>query len=117
MEIQPQPIEVPVVSVYAGDDLVFPPYTLHVDGVPFDLVDDGWDTWTASWRKDKQGSTPVPLDVDVSQAAEGIIQISATPEVTAAMGSSGIWNVKAVKDTKSKTFLRGHTTYTNDELT
>jgi hypothetical protein len=107
-----QPFEVPSVAVYAGDSLEFPTYqVLDSDKVAVDLS--SW-TWRAQWRRNPMSSTFIELTIDDSDAADGKIYISATPEQTTEMGSSGVWDLQGTKAGEVETWLRGPTVYTQD---
>lgn len=55
-------------------------------------------TWTAQFRARKGAADAVDFDVDVSDAAEGIVRVNATAEILAAMleiGDRGVWDLQA----------------------
>lgn len=109
------PVTVPNITIYAGDDTLWPVYVLKSDvDTPINLEVAGWSDWAAQWRPREDSTEAVDLVVDDTRADEGIIQISATSEQTQAMGVAGVWDLQAVNDGKVKTWLRGKTKYTKD---
>lgn len=100
------------VDVYAGDTLVFPTYTItDADDVPMNLS--GW-TFTAQWRHHPHAADAITLTVDTTDAASGVIGISATAAQTRAMKQSGVWDLEGVMGGTVRTFLAGTTVYTQD---
>jgi hypothetical protein len=109
------PADVPTVKVYAGDTNLWPVYVIKdLDNNPRNLVAEGWTDWQAQWRVDDTDTNALPLVVDVSRTDEGMLMIYATPEVSRAMGSNGIWDIQAVNDEQVKTWLRGKTKWVED---
>ena len=108
------PPEVPAVPVYAGDTCVFPSYTFQEGTAPIDLTAAGWTDWAASWRWKATEQESIILTVDASRASSGIIDISASADVTRAMGAAGVWDLQATRPGEVRTFLRGSTTYLQD---
>lgn len=109
------PVQVPTVSVYAGDTVDWPTYTFrNASNQPRDLNAEGWTNWAAQWRTRPESVTALTLDVDDSKADEGIITIKASAAVTAAMEAAGVWDLQATKGGVVHTFLAGKTKYTKD---
>lgn len=106
------PTTVPDVDVYAGDTLEFPTYTITDDAdAPLNLS--GW-TFTAMWRPHPSSETVLPLTVDASSAATGVLRISATAIQTRTMARSGVWDLEGVQGSTVRTFLTGATKYVQD---
>lgn len=97
-------VQVSTVSVYAGDSLRMEYHLLVAAETPSDLS--GWD-FTASFRKRATSAVAIELTVDTTDAATGVLVITATPEQTAAMGGSGVWDLQGVDGDTVHTFLRG----------
>lgn len=108
------PAEVPPVAVYAGDTCIFPSYTFKSDTGATDLAAEGWTGWAATWRAGVGADTAIPLAVDSTQAAAGIIGVTASAAQTRAMGTGGVWDLQAIRGDEVRTFLRGTTTYRMD---
>jgi hypothetical protein len=51
-------------------------------------------TWTAQWRVSRSAVAKVDLEVDVSDAATGIIRVEWTAAIMAAIGSKGVWDLQ-----------------------
>lgn len=108
----PAIIELPV-PVYRGDDTDFFTYTLKTNNVAINLS--GF-TWTGSWRAKVGDDAFLPLVIDASQAASGILHVAATKDVTAQMESKGIWDVQGVRNSDGllQTYFRGTTIWSAD---
>lgn len=108
-------VDVPTVEIYSGDTVTWPTYTFKTDaGVVRDLVAEGWDDWHAQWRTTVDSGTAIELTLDVSDAANGIIGISATATESAAMGGNGVWDLQATQGDVVKTWVRGKTKWIKD---
>ena len=62
---------------------------------PIDLPAAGWANWRAQFRPQRGSAQVVDLTVDVSQAASGIIGVSASSVKTQQMGGSGKFDLIA----------------------
>lgn len=111
------------VPVYAGDAVkFFEQFELLDDNDdPLDLVADGWGTWAATWRPAPESNQSVALDVDTSNAASGIIRVSATgvktrqiQDLVSRRDQFGAWDLQAVKAGATRTWLYGRTTHRED---
>ena len=106
------PTLVPAVLVYAGDTITFPTYTITDSaGTPVDLS--AW-TWRAQWRYVATADVAVELDVDDSQAADGIIKISADSTDSRAMGRDGVWDLQGTQGSTVQTWIYGPTEWVED---
>jgi hypothetical protein len=106
------PFVAPTVTVYAGDSLVFPVYQIcDSEEDPIDLS--AW-TWKAQWRKTPTSSAAIELAVDSSESSSGIFKITATPQQTNDMGTSGVWDLQGTLGALVETWIRGETAYTKD---
>lgn len=102
----------PPINVYAGDTLNFPEYVFEASNdVPVDLS--AW-TWRCMWRRYPTSAEEITLTVDDSDAATGVIRISATPEQTTAMGYAGVWDLEGTSGDEIQTWLTGTTVYSLD---
>ncbi|MGL4998023.1 MAG: hypothetical protein ACRC5T_03565 [Cetobacterium sp.] len=103
------PVKVPVVYTVAGDTIDFPSYTFY-DGnnIPVDIS--SW-TFVATWRANNVTIYSIPLDVDDSEAVDGILKISVESEVSVNIKTPGIWVLVATHNTSGdiKTVLVGKT--------
>lgn len=104
--------KVAAVSIYAGDDIVFPTYTFLSGEDPLDLST--WTDWAAQWRPTLTSDTVLDLDVDTSELATGIVTVSVDAETTRTMGQSGVWDLQATLSGDVRTWLRGRTIWMND---
>lgn len=108
------PTEVPIVNIYAGDDVQFPVFRL-MEGTPPAPVDlSAYTNWAAEWRSDPNSETKLLLVVDTAELAAGKITITADHTVTNAMNGSGWWDVQAELGGNIRTFLLGRTSWTKD---
>jgi hypothetical protein len=110
------PAQVATVAVYAGDTVRWPVYTIKTsDNQPRNLVAEGWTDWEVQWRPTDDAASEITLDFDGSRLTEGMLLISANPDASRAMGSSGVWDIQSVNaDGQVKTWLRGKTKWTED---
>ena len=107
------PTEVPPISVYAGDFTDFNSYTMKdSEGVPEDLS--AYTDWRAQWRQTATAANALDLDVDTSQVAIGKFVVSAPDDITEQMDRDGVWDVQAVLNQKTRTFVYGKTTFRQD---
>lgn len=65
------------------------------NGTPVDLSGRTYEAW---WRPrlGAPGSASVALQVDLTDAATGVLVVRATAAQTAAMGEDGVWKVREV---------------------
>lgn len=108
------PAEVSDVPVYAGDPLV-KEYRLRdpdiSEGVPGAVQDLSAYTFTCQWRRSASATEYIVLTVDTTDAATGVLVITATGVQTAAMKGPGVFDLQS---DSAGTFLRGKTTWTPD---
>jgi hypothetical protein len=71
-----------------------------------------WTGWEADWRPDAESATKVDLQVDVSQAAAGVITVSATEAQTLAMDGNGVLDLRAELAGVPRAFFRAKTAWT-----
>jgi hypothetical protein len=100
---------VPLVTIYGGNDVAFPPYTfLDADNVGIDISD--W-AWSAEWRKTPSNSVALPLVVDATDAATGTLRVSVTGETSALMKGDGHWDLTGELLGLTLTLIYGGTRY------
>lgn len=102
------PPSIPVLELYAGDDFTVT-LRFREAGEPADLT--GWSGWAAEWR-DSRGQES--FSVDSSRALEGLITLTLTAAQTRAMSRHGEWDLEAVKDGLTRTWVAGTTTWRDD---
>lgn len=94
-------------SIYSGDPAAL---TLRVrEG--FLAVDLSGRTFASQWRRKTSSDTAVTIEVDATDAATGTLVLRLTGEQTAAMSSTGVWDVQEADGT---TLIRGTTTWQAD---
>jgi hypothetical protein len=107
--------DVPTVTVYGGDTVDWPTYTLKDSAGNFrDLDDEGWTDWKAQWRAKPEAGDPIELTVDATAASAGMLRLSATSAQTEAMQGPGFWDLQATQGDRVQTFLRGRTKWVQD---
>lgn len=106
------PVQVPDVAIYAGDTVEFPQYSFQ--GENEESLNLSGYTWRAQWRAAAVSKTAIELEVDDTDAAEGILRVRASSANTAAMNSSGVWDLQATDGDTVTTWLRGKTVLTRD---
>lgn len=99
------PTNVGTLSVYAGDTFS-QTFTFKEDDVAIDLVDAGWDSWTAQYRKNASSTTAVSFAVDTSSAASGQITITLSAAQTATL-ESGVFDLQATQGSVVRTWVAG----------
>jgi hypothetical protein len=100
--------------VYAGDDNTLTVTITDTDGQPVDL---SAATVTAAWRALDTTPAQVPLTVDTTRAADGVLTITATADDTAVEAGtirSGLFDIQAVQNGTTTTILRGPVTWEAD---
>jgi hypothetical protein len=107
-----EPVRVPAIRIYAGDTVVFPAYRFR-DGTGA-LIDLSQWTITASWRRTHSASVAIPLDVDDTDAATGMIRVTASADATETMRAKGVWDLQAEYNGIVKTLVYGVTEYILD---
>ena len=95
-------------ELYAGDHAVFAWRLADPAG---SLRLDDWDNWRCEWR---DGNLLEELDLDMSQAAAGIITLSIPAEQTRRMRGRGAWDIQSDLGGIVRTWVRGTTTWTED---
>ena len=112
------PASIPAEEIYAGDtwsrsfEIRRRDATDPAVSAPVDLVADGWGGWIAQWRSRADSSEePIELGVDASQAADGVMTLSATAAQTRAMRQSGVWDLQASRGSEVRTWLAGSFTW------
>lgn len=105
------PVRVDAVPVYAGDATTFPSYAFTAGGDPLDLS--AWSDWRAVWSATR-GTARATLALDTTRLREGRILLSCTSAQSRAMNGPGRWDVSAVRDGETRTFLVGSTTWRED---
>jgi hypothetical protein len=106
-------------DIYAGDawsqDFEFGELADPTDPSSAWTADDlsGFSGWEAHWRVSDDATEPIVLTVDASQAAAGILTVSATEEQTREMGEAGVFDIQATLP-RVRTFLRARTRWTLD---
>ena len=107
------PATLPTVSLYAGT-----PYkrtlTFLRNGVPRDLVAEGWTDWRIQWRRTRTSEEFIEATVDASNAANGVIVFKFSGAQTRAMNVAGVWDMQAHQDGESYTWWTGTTAWLND---
>lgn len=99
------PTNVGTLSVYAGDTFS-QTFTFKEDDVAIDLVDAGWGSWTAQYRKNASSTTAVSFAVDTSSAASGQITITLSAAQTATL-ESGVFDLQATQGSVVRTWVAG----------
>lgn len=99
------PTNVGTLSVYAGDTFS-QTFTFKEDDVAIDLVDAGWGSWTAQYRKNASSTTAVSFAVDASSAASGQITITLSAAQTATL-ESGVFDLQATQGSVVRTWVAG----------
>jgi hypothetical protein len=104
-----------LIGIYAGDTRHFPPIILDDDELS------EWDSWEATWRPSATSAQSVPIDVDTSRLAEGIVLLTASAEATRRMWElrlgqtdTGIWDLQSKKGTEVRTWIWGETSHRGD---
>lgn len=97
--------------VYAGDDTTIGLFQIKPGGEVTDLSEGYW--WS-EWRPSPVSPTAITLEVDTTNADEGIFVIRATAEQTRQMDRSGVWDLQRNLDDTIVTWLRGETRYEKD---
>lgn len=105
------PVHKTALEVYAGDAWS-QAFVFKTGDTPDDLT--AWTGWACQWRKAARSATAIDLTVDASDAANGVIVVSATGEQTREMGAGGVFDVEAVQDSTPRTFIRGSTSWVLD---
>lgn len=103
--------KVSTVTVYAGDTLRLEYHLLDDQGDPADVS--AWD-FTAQWRQTVTSTDAIDLTVDTTEAATGVIIISATADQTNLMSNPGVWDLQGIDGDEVHTFLRGVTRWMKD---
>ncbi len=67
--------------------------------------------WASDWRATPGAAVDVELAIDTSQAASGLVTISATDEQTLSMGGNGYFDVLAFLAAVPRGFVRGQTAW------
>jgi len=67
--------------------------------------------WVADWRPEARSAREVPLVVDSSLAAEGIVTVSADAEGTEDMDGAGVFDVLAELSGVPRGFVRAKTSW------
>ena len=106
------PTNVGTLSVYAGDTFS-QTFTFKEDGSAIDLVDAGWSSWTAQYRKNANSTTAVSFTVDASAAATGQITISLSAAQTATL-DSGVFDLQATQGSVVRTWVTGGINWSKD---
>lgn len=107
-----------IVPVYRGDSLTRSfRFRDETTQAVLNLTAAGWVSWRAQWRPAEDWPEFVELTVDTSQAAAGIVSVSATGAQTQTM-RAGIWDLQATRTvtgtTEIRTWIRGTTTHKGD---
>lgn len=110
----PFPIQVPDIPVYRGDSVSMS-YILKEGEPPaaINLVESGWDNWSAQWRPFVNSPKYVDFLVDMSGAELGRITLSLTPEQTASLGN-GVWDLQAHRSGEVRTWISGGIVFQKD---
>lgn len=98
-------------DVYAGDTWS-QAFVFKVGDDPEDLS--AWTDWESEWRPVDTSTTEIALTVDASDAVNGVIVVSATPEQSRAMGANGVFDIQAVQGSTVRTFIRAATKWKLD---
>jgi len=106
------PPTVPILEVYAGDTFE-QSFVFQTDGVPRNLVTEGWGSWIAQIRPTVHSVNVVAFTVDASQASVGRIVLKLTAGVTATL-TGAVYDLQATKGATIQTFLRGSITIVKD---
>lgn len=101
--------------IYSGDAWVFSClFTRDADGLPIDLVDEGWTNWRAQWRPYAKSNVFIDLDVNETDAANGRISLSMSEENTADVESNGVFDLEATQAGATRTWVRGDVLFKKD---
>jgi hypothetical protein len=107
------PVNVGSLNVYAGDTFS-QTFTFKEDDEAIDLVEAGWGTWLAQFRKSTVDTTAVNFAVDASLAGNGQITITLSANQTAALGSNGVFDLQASQSGTVRTWVAGTIAWTKD---
>lgn len=107
-----EPVKVPVIRIYSGDTTDFRGYRFK-DGTGAVINLAQW-TFTAVWRRTPQTPAFLILTVDATQAASGLIRVTASPAITAQIKARGVWDLQATFNGVVKTLVYGNTEHISD---
>lgn len=96
-------------DIYAGDDWSRQLTFQATGGTALALPTTGW---AAQIRTSRAATAAVPITVDASSAAVGIIRLSLPPSVTADL-QSGVWDLQCSSG-GTRTYVQGTVTVTRD---
>jgi hypothetical protein len=103
---------VPILKIYAGDTFT-QSFVFETDGVPRNLVAEGWGSWLAQIRVMPESTTSVPFVIDTTQASVGRITLSLTAATTATLVGD-VFDLQATRTGEVRTFLQGSLTVSKD---
>ena len=99
--------------IYAGDDEVLQ-LTLKAGGEPLDVTDL---ELTSAWKAHIDDTETEPIEVQVTDAVNGKIQLVLSHQQTALSGKihSGVWDLQAITQSGFvRTLVRGTTSWSKD---
>lgn len=101
--------------IYSGDAWIFSClFTRDEDGLPIDLVQEGWSGWKAQWRPYSKSSVYIDLIIDQTQASNGRITLTMLEEDTASIETNGVFDLEAVQSGLTRTWIRGDVPFKKD---
>jgi hypothetical protein len=107
-----EPVKVPIIRIYSGDTTDFRGYRFK-DGTGAVINLAQW-TFTAVWRRTPQTPAFLVLTVDDSEAAVGLVRVSASATITAQIKARGVWDLQATFNGVVKTLVYGSTENISD---
>ena len=99
------PAAVPDVMIYAGDTYEQTYTFTDSTGDPVDFVAAGYTEWYAQYRTSRDAIEHLDFTVVHTDADEGVIVVKLTHEKTSTITENGVWDLKAKKGTKFRTFI------------
>jgi hypothetical protein len=112
------PITVPEWKIYQGDTFsVEYVFKNETTGLPINLVTQGWASWTCQWRPYRDSENYLNLTVSSTNAATGVIAISAEPDITSQMTVDGVWDLQAVSTSGTVCTFLTSTAPTTEDVT
>lgn len=104
-----------VSPIYSGDSWVFSClFTRDETGLPIDFVAEGWGSWKAQWRPYANALDFIELSVNESDATNGRISVSMSNEDTSSINTNGVFDLEAVQNGVTRTWIRGDVKFSKD---
>ena len=107
------PTEISPWPIYSGDPESMQLTFQNNDGSIQDLTE-FYDSYRAQWRRTPHNGVAIDVEVDDSQAAQGILRLELTKAQTEAMNGPGVFDIEALMGADTRTILRGSTSWKQD---